>query len=180
MHELVRRCLEAQAEGAVTFEAPLNPGARPLHGSRLLDGPTLRRALAWPSPEATPDLAVIFVDSDGDRARKAEISRSLELRKHSHPPVVVAVCVNEIEAWLIADHACARRVLSIDVAQSAAPETLQPGDAKALLARWTSASPLDAGPAKLAIASGADLMLVGRLCPSFDAFRSDLRAAVVR
>lgn len=178
VHLLVRRCIAEAGVADVVFEAPLNPGARPLRGSRLLHCPSLRRALTWPSPAASPDLAVVFVDEDGERARAAMLRDCLGSRKYPRPPVVAALCVHELESWLIADHATVQRVLGCAFDQPAAPESLRPGEAKRILAEWAALAGSDAVEARRAIARNCAIDVLTRTCSAFGKWVSELRSSL--
>jgi Domain of unknown function (DUF4276) len=181
VHALVRRCLaERGPTEPVRFESPLNPGARPMRGGRLLPCRTLRKALAWPSPETTPDLAVVMADADGDGARLAALRKCVESRLRPYPPVVVGICVNEMESWLIGDHKTAQIVLASTFDQPAAPETLSPGRAKEIFAEWLAGSTIRDDIARRSIANECDLDLLARVCPSFSSFRNQLHSVALR
>ena len=75
-HILVRRCVGKVSkipEQAVAFEGPLRHRVRPFKGSDFLVRENLRQALMWVSPSRRPELAVVFVDSDGDSSRQATL-----------------------------------------------------------------------------------------------------------
>jgi hypothetical protein len=92
-------------------------------------------------------------------------------------PHVIAVPMQEFEAWLIADHRAVARILSPAPDQPPAVESLSPRGAKTFLDQWTSAATNDPDPAgvRLSLAQTCDLAVLDRLS-AFQTFRDDLRA----
>lgn len=168
-HMLVRRCLSpAVPESAITFLAPLRTSrGRVARGSDLLHVPTLRRLLAFPR---RPDLAVVLVDGDEDRSRKATLEAALE---GLAMPRVIGVAPPEFEAWLIADHEAVGAVLGRPVPTPPDPESMRRRQAKALLQDWLTDGPAEA---RISVASRCDLDRIGQRCPAFATFRADLAA----
>jgi hypothetical protein len=179
-HVLTRRAVAARAnlsDDATIFEAPLlSSSGITLRGSDLLVRRNLRRALTWPATKRYPDIAVVIVDRDGDRRRRNQLHD--HVRDLVLPPRVIAVAVEEFEAWLLADSKAIADVAGRTAQDAPAPESLPPGAAKARLREWTGRD--DAGTAHLRIAHSCDLALVARTCPSFDEFAGDLVAALAR
>ncbi len=180
-HVLIRRCLVdtgGPQVSEVRFEAPLRTGrGRMPRGSDLLDRMTLSMLLTWPLPAKRPDLAVVLVDADGDRRR---LSRLRRVTRSANLPAVVAVAVQEFEAWLIADHAIACSVLQRSPSPPRAPESMNPGEANELLARWIGGSAVaaEARVVRRRLAEQCTLELVRRKCRAFQRLFRDLRAAL--
>jgi hypothetical protein len=114
-HYVVARALNRTRhlpETAVLFEEPLRTNrGRPARGSDLLDRQTLRRLLMWPSAARRPQLAIVLVDADGDETRRPTLNAATE---NVTTPRVVAVAVQEVEAWLIADMNAVRIACGVD------------------------------------------------------------------
>src|SRR5581483_11436552 len=103
-HELIRRCVARDAAvplPAVLFQCPLRARGRHPKGSDLLDRRTLRQLLTWPAPHRRPDLAIVLVDQDGAPDRRMTLR---QLTEGISLPHVIAVAIQEFDAWLIADH----------------------------------------------------------------------------
>lgn len=178
-HVLVRRTIEAAGvpPNAVHFDQ----GHRTIEG-RFPRGSDLTRPrilvplMTWfprgIGPEA-PDLAVVFVDCDAEPGRYEELKG--KLASLDQPPTrVVAVAVQEFEAWLIADDDAVNEVLGSRLNQ-VAPETLERGAAKELLEDLLNA---ERAEARTAIAKHLDLEKVRQICPSFARFVEDIEAAL--
>ncbi len=177
-HLLVRRTVEEARRlpaRAIQFEEPLaTTGGRIPRGSDFQERRTLLRLLTWPA--RPPDLAVVLVDRDGDTDRRR---RLLEWVADRPVPKVVAVAVEEFEAWLVADpQAVATTLEGMPAgAHPVSPEGLARGEAKGLLARWIGGSPrrgVGAPALRREIAERAHLGTLARLCPAFEQFRQDL------
>lgn len=96
--------VQCQAEKG-HVEDPVDP---PVH----LERQVFRAMLTWPTPKGQPDLAVVLVDSDEDSKRASRLRR---YRDALLCPIMVAVTVEELEAWLVADDACVGRVLGAEL-----------------------------------------------------------------
>jgi hypothetical protein len=98
-------------------------------------------------------------------------------RSEPQPPVVVGVAVQEFEAWLLADEAPLRQCLGFARDPLPKPESLAPGEAKAiiedLLAKKSGAAD-ERYAIRLLLAEALDLALVASRCKSFQRFRSHL------
>jgi hypothetical protein len=140
----------------------------------LLTKPVLRQVLSWSDPAGAPDLAVVLVDLDGEPGRK---QRLLEHVADLISRPVIGVAVQEIEAWLVADHVAAGRALDRTLDQPSAPEGMRPREAKQLWAAWAAAlAPEARREARRRMARECDLDAVERACPKgFGTFRSELR-----
>jgi hypothetical protein len=175
-HELLRRCVASSGipEGAVIFLSPLRTRGRQHKGSDLLKRQRLRELLTWPAATRRPDLAVVMVDSDGDRDRRSNLENSAS---DLSIPTVLAVPVKEFEAWLIADQAAVTKALDYAPDKPPHVETLDRRAAKDLLKRWVSeAKPSrDEASIRATLARTADLNLLAEL-PAFRTFQEDLRA----
>lgn len=179
-HWLVRRGLEAVqgvALAATSFEEPLRARARRSKGSNLLHRPTLRELLTWlPTKTRTrcPDLAVVFVDADGDSSRRQTLLKSIE----GMPPLparVIAVPVREFEAWLISDWSCVQQMLGLTRDLPPAPEGFKPGEAKRLFAElFAASSRKDESGVRRDLAKHCDLEQVRGRSQSFGRFLDDL------
>lgn len=162
VHFLVRRLvsdLHGMDEPAVQFEAPLRTRAREVRGSDLLVRATLRQLLTWLQPGTRPHLAIVLVDADGDVTRHA----SLEAMIAGLPTrdiAVIAVAVQELESWLVAD-AAASGVAHVDNV-----EGLEPRDAKAMLSSDRTV--------RASIAKRVDLERLRTRSPSFARFSASV------
>ena len=180
VHVLVRRCLSEQSplpEDAVTFMCPLRGrGGRKQKGSDLLLVSNLRQLLTYPRAESRPHLAIVFVDGDGHENRRKTLISAL---RDIALPHVVAVPVQEFEAWLIKDHSAVARTLKPPPDQPEAVESMAPRKAKSLLDEWISAAMGNPHPrgVRMTLAGISDLSMLNRL-PAFKCFREDLKAAL--
>jgi len=176
-HVLVSRMVERNSKipaAAVQFVGPLRLGIRPVRGGDLLREKNVRRLLSWPPSDRLPDLAVLLIDDDGKK-RRNEISAWV---RDVTVEAVVAVPVQEFEAWLIADVEAVPGTGELP----AHPESLAPGRAKELLRNRLTpgcANVVDILKARTEIARRADLARLAKL-PAFTAFESDLRSALNR
>jgi hypothetical protein len=178
-HELVRRCVTRERpqlpDSAIVFVSPLrDSGGRRLRGSDLCDKQKLRRALAWLPNKRRPDLAVVFVDCDGDDERRRLLLEHLD---EVILPAAIGVPKQEFESWLIADHRAVVRTLQPAPAQPANVETLRRTEAKMYLTKWTADSSLANAPhdVRITLARTCDLAVLDQLA-AFQAFCEDLRA----
>lgn len=174
-HVLVRRLVEAEVPDVdLRFDAPLRTRARIARGSDFLHPKTLRQLLRYPGVVSAPDLAIVFVDSDGDRQRQNTLQRrvtDLDL------PCIVGAATNEFEAWLITDLDAVREVLDATLPAMGRPDELPRGEAKRLLQRWIVSH---AGAARVMevrreIARRVNLETTASRCGSFGSFRRGLR-----
>jgi hypothetical protein len=133
---------------------------------------TLRQLLTWADPAFAPDLAIVLVDADGDRARRTEMLKATE---ELTTPRIIAVAVQELEAWLLADHDVIRTVCNDpSFAMNEMLEELEPGVAKQRLDNMVSKGG-DRLARRLSIAQACRLEELRRRCPSFGQFEQDLR-----
>src|SRR5262249_54579948 len=125
-----------------------------------------------------PHFAIVLIDADGDPQRRALVA---EYVRDLKTPLVVAVAVQEFETWLIADPTAVRTVLQRATVDEP-PEGRPPGRAKALLSDWSAALRARPSPAEIrrSLAATLSLDVVAQRCPSFAAFRSELRAVAAR
>lgn len=178
---LVRRTialLDSDRGHAVQFEQPLNlPTGRPPRGSDLLNRKNLRGLLSWVGPRR-PDLAVLLIDEDGKEARFSSVKSYLD--SGWSPPVAVGVAVREFESWLIEDMQTVREVLGITIDEPPQRESMDPGEAKKMLAGWLEKSH-QADPDRVVrgrIAERLRLEVLAHSSKSFQRFREELRAAL--
>jgi hypothetical protein len=181
-HVLVRRTLvdAKQLEPEeVRFDSPNRTRGRLARGSDLLHATRLRQLLTWPRPQQQPDLAVVLVDADGDRQRATQIRASLG---SVGVVAVVAVPVQEFEAWLIADSDAVAAVCGRDDlrGQQLEPEKWERGKAKRRLAEYLSASGTARGghgrDLRRSVAEQCSLEALHKSCRSYADFHADLRA----
>lgn len=175
-HHLVCRALvQARSipESAVHFEVPPRVRGREARGSDLLRRETLRRLTSWPAAEARPQLIVLLVDRDGHRDRLAMLMNHLA---DNPTPHVVAVAIEEFEAWLAADTEALEVVMGDALGLPGPPETLAPGEAKSLLKGWCSERGDREHSRRLrtTLAQTCDLPTVATRCASFQAFLVEL------
>ena len=123
---------------------------------------------------------VICQDSDGETPAqvKTRISNKLSRRSHNHLIYFVAVPVQELEAWLIADEEAIRKAIPSFVLKPQANPEMIPNPKEWLIrrSRINSARPLYA-PATYnqKVALHLDLEKVAKKCPSF----SELKEFVI-
>lgn len=182
VHWLVRRSLAHVTEvppNAVRFQEPKRTGrAKVAQGSKLLKPQVLRPLMQWTEP---PDLAVLVVDRDGEANRNRKQNLQATLRGLSPRPTrVVAVAVEEFEAWLIADISTVQGTLGASVDGPGSPEDLEPGEAKRLLKQWSDDAPtdLDVQPLHRTIAKQLNLDRVRSRCDAFEEFLADLSQSI--
>lgn len=183
-HILVRHTLARVHEidpESIQFESPLRIG-KPLRlprGNDLLDRAWLRQLLTWLDPAMRPQLAVVLVDRDGRKGRRGVMQGHLEEPRRVPSVWVIAVVIEEFEAWLLADLEILRKILSHRPSIPGGPETLAPGNAKRLLFDAVhsagSGSGLDEKAVRRRIAEECDLDLLARTCSAFQQFRADLK-----
>lgn len=144
-----------------------------LHAPRRLE-----RLYAWPRPDVRPDLQVVFIDEDGDRAR------SETLRPFVGSPFVagvLAVAVPEFEGWLIADPQTVSRASGHTFQQPPDVETMRRREPRRRLDDHQTEEPDERRHAvRLEIAKCLDLDHVAKACSSFGRFVRDLEEAVTR
>lgn len=181
-HVFARRVLETTppvATSGLRFLSPLRVRSRRARGSDLRHPPTLRRLLAFPDACRRPDLAIVFVDQDGDGQVSAELrNRTQDLLL----PRVIAVPVPEFEAWFLADEAAASAILRASIDTPSDPESHAPGEAKKRFNEWLALAAADAHRVERAdlrqrIAERADLGRLRRL-RSFEIFERECREVV--
>jgi hypothetical protein len=122
-----------------------------------------------------PDIAVVLVDCDGENARKSRLDGYVATL-----PVacVVAVAVQEFEAWLLADTGTVAKATGTSRPFAGPPENLQPGAAKRELAEWLS--PIDVAEARRRIAAECDLTIVAKTCRSLSELMRELATKLAR
>jgi hypothetical protein len=178
-HLLVRRCLEktrSLTPDTVRFEEPLRTSrGRLARGSLLHSRDTLRPLLFWAGPVKQPDLALVLVDADGDDERQSLLDSAIE-----GVPVeaVVAVAIQEFEAWLVADPDALKVVLRQPLASPKPPEKPSRRQAKELLHRWCEqhAHSRDAAELRRDLARQCDLDTLAQKCTAFASFLRKLQA----
>jgi len=176
-HLLVRRCLERVRgvdPSAVRFEAPLhNTRGKVVKGSMLHSRDTLRPLLFWGGANKQPDLAIVLVDADGDAGRQRLLDEAIE-----GVPVkaVVAVAIQEFEAWLVADPDALKSILRKPLSVPKSPEKLSRREAKELLQQWCEehARSRDAAELRRDLARQCDLDTLAQKCTAFASFLSKL------
>jgi hypothetical protein len=158
---------------AIEFLEPLRVRGRMPRGSDLLSRQTLRQLLtfvAW-----RPDLAIVFVDCDGQPSRTRLMQKHLE---GIGTPHLLAVAVQEFESWLLAGRETVARASGTSVADPGPVEDLAPREARELLARSIAGCGRTPKQVRQAIAAELDIELVRRRCRAFDEFVRELGAAV--
>lgn len=177
-HVLIARLIERDTlvpQQAVAFLAPLRSRGRIAVGSDLHNRKSLRQLLMWPDSRRRPDFAVVLIDDDGKNRRSA---MSGWFDGVSVEPVL-AIAVQEFEAWLLADPAA----VPGDAALPSNPEHLPPGEAKREIATRLAGFGTNGDAAilqrRVAIARTMDLERLGRL-ESFNTFQTELRATARR
>ncbi len=178
-HVLTRRVIvhaTGRDELPVRFAAPLLHRGRIATGSQLLDFHVLPRLLTWGEPKLAPDLVIVLVDSDGVTARRSQL-RSIVDGMGSALPVVVAVAVQEFEAWCFADTKLWNRIVGSVVDQPGDPEKWKPGEAKQRFTSLISSSKAEQHAVRLQLAQEIDLDSIERTCSSFRQFLDDLKHA---
>jgi hypothetical protein len=181
-HLLVRRTIASRKhapEAAVAFFEPLRTRGRVPKGSDLCNKTTLQQLLTWPRAEERPVLVVVLVDCDEHPERKAVLQGFLSDKPVPH---VVAMAIQEFEAWLLADHKAVVKVLGSVIAQQPAPESLPCRKAKELIKEWASAVGRSAHESEIRrdLAAQCDIATVASACPAFAGFLSDIDTVKVR
>ncbi|WNG53458.1 DUF4276 family protein [Archangium gephyra] len=171
-HLLVRRCLErtrALDPHFIQFEEPLRSRGKLARGSMLHSRATLRPLLFWADEDLRPDLAIVLVDADGKEERQAELDSALE---NLMVEAVVAVAIQEFEAWLIADSEALESVLRRSLSAPRPPERLGRRQAKELLQQWSEEHASKQEPAEIRrqLVQASDLDTLARGCPAFAEF----------
>ncbi len=174
-HVLFARAIASRSavpRAALRFTEPLRTGRGAIARGSALHGKTLRILINY-QPVDRPDLIIVLVDADGDTSRK----RFLEGLVSDMPGTkLIAVAVQEFEAWLLSDGKALAGVLATQPAQVPQhPENLAPSEAKALLHTMSSAAE-DAALVRLSLAEQLDLEAVAKKCPSFAACLDELKA----
>ncbi|MFP2910092.1 DUF4276 family protein [Pyxidicoccus sp. 3LFB2] len=172
-HLLVRRCLErcrGLDTSLIQFEEPLRTRRGKLaRGSDLHSPDTLRTLLFWADARKQPDLVVVLVDQDGDEDRQQALASRVE-----DVPVktVVAVAIQEFEAWLIADPNALKSVFHQPLRMNKPPERLGRREAKDQLNQWSEQHARSKEPAELRrqLAEQCDLDIVAQQCSAFSEF----------
>lgn len=175
-HLLVRRVFVESGSlpaGAVRFVAPLRKGnSREARGSDLRERTTLRRLLSYPPGAERPDLVVVLVDADGERGRREMLLEHIEGISQT---AAIGLCIQEFEAWLVADTRALTEAAGSPCDTVADPEGLAPRAAKSRLAELAATRPgLAPRDLRLSIAARLDLDVLARRCPAFERFRADL------
>ncbi|MFP4599349.1 MAG: DUF4276 family protein [Persicimonas sp.] len=182
-HFLARRAIAHVSQipkDAVQFEEPLRHRGMVARGSHLTNPTVLPSLLVWPEPTLRPELAVVFVDCDGKKERRQELENAIT-RLKPRAQRVIAVAVQEFEAWLISDISAVRAALRIDADEPSSPEKMAPREAKQQLTDWiTHSERADEDPLRLRsdIAMSCDLEQLANRCDSFRRFLDDLEAAL--
>lgn len=174
-HVLVRRSMHAVTdvpEAAIRFLAGLRLGARVPRGADLLDRRNLRQLCTYLSADTKPDLTVIFVDADRTSGRQRDLEAHVEGLAHAP---IIAVAVQEFEAWLIADGPAVSQVTGGPGALDGDLESLDRRAAKehlnAVCSRRLQADPgLTDRDLRISIARTVDLAVIRHRCASFDRF----------
>jgi hypothetical protein len=175
-HFLVRRALahaRGIAETQVVFLSPLRIRGRPAYGSVLHDVGNVRKLLAF--ERVRPSLAMLLVDADGKGSlRRAELRPAVERAGVS---AVLAIAVQEFEAWLIAEHVAAARILGRDVDTPPEPDGMSRGEAKERWTRWVASVPAEnQARIRAQVAKAVDLDALAKRSASFRQLLDDLRA----
>jgi hypothetical protein len=172
-----RRCRKSGNSGpeAILFDRPQNVRARTARGSDLLHERTLRQLLTWPKATQQPNLAVVVVDADGDNQKASRLRQTAE--SISGQPTIIAVAVQEFEAWLLADPAALASALGTSVQPIVSPEALAPRAAKQQLMTLLAARGTEGRLLRHELARTLQLVQLRNRCPSFNDFLRDLRAA---
>jgi len=182
VHFLAKRSIElvrGVPTEAVRFEQGLRKkDAEMARGSDFVRRRTLLQLLVWPLHDMRPELAIVFVDEDGERARHKELCEWVRTLEYGRPPTVIAVSREEFESWLITDRACVANVLGSVLEDGGSPEDWPRGEAKRRLQRaidesskvnWASTSEV-----RRRICECCDLQVLRRGSRSFERFLYDL------
>jgi hypothetical protein len=180
-HHLLRRMiveLESIPAAAVQFHKPLRTGRGRIPEGSDFDLPrVLEQLLTWPRRELTPDLVVLMRDDDGKNRRKWLTTTCDKLSPVAVRPVL-AVAIQEFEAWLIADINAVNTVLSSKHTTTSSPESMQCGQAKQQLMQWLRNAKGNEGELRSRIAQTLSIDEVRKRCNAFSQFSDDLRQAL--
>jgi hypothetical protein len=80
-----------------------------------------------------PELAIVFVDEDDDKARHDTMREWVSTLQSGRPPTVIAVARQEFESWLLTDRDCIAKVIGRPPDDPGDPEAWPPTKAKGLL-----------------------------------------------
>jgi len=176
-HILLTRAIEhvrTIPAAAIRFESPLRTHGRLPRGSDLQHEQTLRRLLTWPLPTMRPDLSIVLVDCDVEPSRRARLEGYVA---NLPGEKVIAVAVQEFEAWLLADRAVLKKVMGgVDRPFLGPVEGLQPAGAKRELGEWIGQARASTTDLRFDLARTVDLAILSREAPSFAALLSSLEA----
>lgn len=177
-HIIVRRVIDYVSdvpEKAIQFDQGFRTTQGKLpRGSDLLHEDRLRKLMTWfPMGPEPPDLAVVFVDCDGEESRYARLRSVVEVLRVP-PQRVVTVAVQEFEAWLIADGNAVEAVVGTRVDEPN-PEDLEVREAKEMLERVLARDP---HAQRSSIARTLSIGEVEGRCASFHRFIGDLTGAL--
>jgi hypothetical protein len=149
-------------------------------GSHLTNPAVLPGLLVWPLREIRPELAVVFVDCDDRPSRKDKLVEAISTLKPSVKRII-AVAVQEFEAWLIGDIATVNDVLRLNLDEPPSPEGMNPREAKGLLSDWIAQSERsqeDTLVLRVDIAKNCSFEQIASRCASFQQFLDELREAL--
>jgi hypothetical protein len=147
-----------------------------VRGSQLQDPAILLRLLTWFPPQKPPELVVVLVDADGDTGRRTRMRKVAEGKVGSHV-VVIAVAVEEFEAWLLADVKPWNAIGPAEHEELGNVEGRRPGRTKELVVRRARESGLPEAEVRHRVVSGLDLDVLSGASASFRQFVDDLRQA---
>jgi hypothetical protein len=144
-------------------------------GTALYHRESLRQLLSWPLAEKRPELAIVLVDADGEPHRRQlldECTRDLPVHR------VIAVAVQEFEAWMVADQSAAAAVLGADLLSTGDPERMDRREAKDLLSCWIQTHKPEARDrdVRMTLARTCRLETLAKRCPAFAGLCKDLAA----
>jgi hypothetical protein len=118
---------------------------------------------------------VVVVDADGDNQKASRLRQTAE--SISGQPTIIAVAVQEFQAWLLADDAALASALGTSVQPIVSPEALAPRAAKQQLMTLLAARGTEGRLLRRELARTLQLEQLRNRCPSFNDFLQDLRAA---
>lgn len=177
-HKIVAKSIATTTdipERAVEFQQPPRLNGRQVRGSDLYHPDALHQLLEWPEP---PNLAVVFVDRDGQKKRREKLHDAIEEMSPT-PTRIIAVAVEEFESWMISDITAVQNVLGTFPDLPSEPEEMKPREAKSLLQSWEGSSERsDPAPIlRREIADHLDIATLRDRCSSFQTFLTDLAHA---